>query len=43
MGKGKKTQKSPDHGDKDFPDVAVFQRIKQGKADRVIPELVKRK
>lgn len=43
MGKGKKTQKSPDHEDKDFPEVAEFHRIKQGKIDTVKPDLVKRK
>ena len=43
MGEGKKTQKSSDHEDKDFPEVAVFQRIKQGKVNTVKQNLVKKK
>ena len=41
MGKGKKTWKNCDDEDKDFPEVAFFQRIKQGKVEAERQELIK--
>lgn len=42
-GKRKENTNSPNHEDEDFPEVAVFHGIKQGKVDTVKLDLVKRK
>ena len=41
VGKGKKTWKNCDYEDKDFPEVAFFQRINQGKVEAERQELIK--